>query len=74
MIEDSNKTDQEQDADERPPFPHPPWMVGIILILAVLVILAGIADPVWFLIGSPCILALMIYIYVKIERRIRKRG
>lgn len=74
MVENPNETDQEQDANERPPFPHPPWMVGVILILAVLVLFAGLADPIWFLIGSPCLLALVIYIYVKIKTWLRNRG
>jgi len=74
MMENSNEPEHEQDANERPLFPHPPWMVGIILILAVLTILAGLANPIWFLLGSPCILVLVLFIYVKIATRMRKRG
>jgi hypothetical protein len=74
MMDNSNEPDREQDENERPQFPHPPWMVGVTLILAVSVIAAGLADPIWFLIGSPCILVLVIYIYVKIEKRMRRTG
>ena len=66
MTESSNDPEDQRDATERPIFNHPPWMVGIILILAVLAILAGISDPIWFFLGLPCILVLVLYIYVRI--------
>jgi 4-hydroxybenzoate polyprenyltransferase len=46
-------------------------MVGIVLIFAVLAILAGFSDPVWFLLGLPCILALVLYIWARIKTRNR---
>jgi hypothetical protein len=73
MVENPDETDHQQDVNARPPFPHPPWMVGVILALAVLIIFVGLADPIWLLIGSPCLLALGIYIYVKIETWRRKQ-
>jgi hypothetical protein len=73
MIENSNEPDHEQGVNERPMFPHPSWMVGIMLILAVLTILAGLENPIWFLIGSPCIMVLLIFIYVKIAALMRKK-
>jgi hypothetical protein len=72
MTEDSNKSDNETNANERPLFPHPPWTVGIVLIVAVLAILAGFSDPIWFFLGLPCILVLALFIYVRIATR--KRG
>jgi len=55
---------------EGPPmFPHPQWMVGVVLIFAVLFIVAGLGDPVWLLIGSPCILVLGVYIWVRLATR-----
>jgi hypothetical protein len=51
----------------RPVFAHPQWMVGVVLIFAVVAIVAGLRNPVWWLIGSPCILVLLIWIYVKIK-------
>jgi len=55
--------------DERPIFAHQPWMVGMVLIFAVLAIIAGLSDPIWFLLGLPCILVLVLYIYVGIKSR-----
>jgi uncharacterized membrane protein len=52
---------------ERPVFRHPQWMVGVVLIFGVMAILAGFEDPLWWLIGSPGILALAIWIYGKIK-------
>ena len=60
-----------ENSNERPLFNHPPWMVGIVLILAVMSILAGLSDPIWFLLGLPCILVLALYIYVRVVTRIR---
>ena len=64
--------EKDPDANERPLFAHPPWMVGIVLIFGVLAILAGFSDPIWFFVGLPCILVLVLYIYVKIVTRIRR--
>ena len=50
-------------------FAHQPWMVGMVLIFAVLAIIAGLSDPIWFLLGGPCILVLALYIYVRIGYR-----
>ena len=49
--------------DERPLFLHPPWMVGIMLILGVLSLVVGLTlDPFWLAMGSPAILTLFVYI------------
>jgi hypothetical protein len=69
MIESSNDPDDKLDGRERPVFAHPPWMVGIVLILAILAIIAGFSDPIWFLLGLPCILVLALFIYVRIAKR-----
>ena len=74
MIEDPEEPKDESIAKERPLFPHPPWMVGIVLILAVLSIIAGLSDPIWLLLGLPCILVLALFIYVKIAKRNRKES
>ncbi len=58
---------------ERPLFAHPPWMVGVVLALAVLAIVAGLKDSIWFLLGLPFILVLALYIYVRIVKWIRER-
>jgi hypothetical protein len=57
----------------RPMFPHPPWMVGVVLILAVLSILAGFSNPIWFALGMPSILVLILYIYVRVVTGKRAR-
>jgi membrane-bound ClpP family serine protease len=71
MVENSNNPDDKPDAKERPMFAHPPWTVGIVLCLAVLAIIAGLSDPIWILLGLPCILVLALYIYVRIVKRNR---
>ena len=57
----------EPEPTERPVFNHPQWMLGVILIFAVYAIVAGMFHPVYWLIGSPCILALAVWIYAKIK-------
>lgn len=58
--------------DERPVFQHPPWMVGIMLILGVLSLVVGLTvDPFWLVMGSPAILTLCVYIGVRIALRRR---
>jgi hypothetical protein len=51
---------------ERPLFLHPRWTVGVVLIFGVAAIVAGLGNPVWFLIGAPCILVLVIYVWVRL--------
>ena len=59
-------------SDERPLFQHPPWMVGIMLILGVLSLVIGLTvDPFWLVMGSPAILTLVVYIGVRIAIRRR---
>jgi hypothetical protein len=73
MIENSDEPDDRPEPNERPVFNHPPWMLGIVLILAVMAILAGLAEPIWFLLGLPCILVLALYLYVQIASRFGKK-
>jgi hypothetical protein len=54
------------DQRERPLFVHPRWTVGVVLIFGVAAIVAGLRDPVWFLIGAPCILVLIVYVWVRV--------
>jgi hypothetical protein len=72
MNENSNDRDDSSDETERPLFPHPPWTVGIVLVIAVVAIIAGLSDPIWFLLGLPCILVLALFIYVRIATRNRE--
>jgi predicted signal transduction protein with EAL and GGDEF domain len=60
--------------DERPLFQHPPWMVGIMLILGVMSLLIGLTiDPFWLVMGSPAILTLVVFIGVRVALSIRLR-
>lgn len=54
---------------DRPLFQHQPWMTGIVLVFAAAAIVAGLTNPVWWLIGSPFILALVLYIGVRLAAR-----
>jgi hypothetical protein len=54
-------------APERPLFQHPQWMVGVVLIFAVVAVVAGFDNPIWLLIGSPFILALVIYLWARLR-------
>ena len=54
-------------SDERPLFKHPPWMVGIMLILGAMSLFVGLTlDPFWLVMGAPAILTLFVYIGVRI--------
>ena len=54
-------------SDERPLFKHPPWMVGIMLILGAMSLFVGLAaDPFWLVMGAPAILTLFVYVGVRI--------
>jgi predicted signal transduction protein with EAL and GGDEF domain len=54
-------------SDERPLFRHPPWMVGIMLILGAMSLFVGLTvDPFWLVMGAPAILTLLVYVGVRI--------
>lgn len=54
---------------ERPTFQHPDWMLGVVLIFALISVVAGIDNPLWLLIGSPFIIVLLIYVWARVKRR-----
>lgn len=54
--------------EQRPLFPHPQWSVGVVMIFAVIAIFAGLENPIWLLVGSPFILALAIYVWMRWRR------
>ena len=66
--EDSDDRQAAPELEERPLFQHPEWMVGVVVIFAVAAVIAGLDNPVWLLIGSPCILVLVIYTWVRFRR------
>jgi hypothetical protein len=51
---------------QRPLFMHPQWMVGVVLVFSVVAIVAGFDNPVWWIIGAPCILVLVVYVVVRL--------
>jgi hypothetical protein len=53
--------------DERPLFRHPRWMIGVVLVFGVVAIVAGLENPVWWLVGFPCILTLFVWIWVRMK-------
>ncbi len=55
--------------EERPVFRHPQWLVGVVLVFGVGFIIAGLSNPIWFLIGFPCILTLVVWVWVKAAGR-----
>jgi hypothetical protein len=55
-------------AEERPVFQHPQWMVGVVLVFGIAALVVGIDKPVWLLIGSPFILALLISLWARFNR------
>ena len=66
--------EKKAELDERPVFAHPSWIVGVVLIFAVLFIAMGLVNQVWLLIGFPCILVLLIYVYVRLFRKRDRQG
>ena len=57
-----------------PTFQHPPWTVGVVLVLAVVALLFGIlVRPIWLLVGSPFILTLFVWLGVRFTQWRRRR-
>ena len=67
-MEDSNDREEAPEPNERPLFQHPDWMVGVVLIFAVAAVIAGLSNPIWWLIGSPLILVFALYTWVRFRR------
>ena len=71
--EQAQQEGHEPDAAEEGPqpleeprvFQHPTWMVGVVLIFAMVSIVAGLENPVWWIVGSPFILALVVFLWVR---------
>ncbi len=58
----------EDEPNGRPLFQHPDWMVGVVLIFAVAAVIAGLSNPIWWLVGSPVILVFVLYTWVRFRR------
>lgn len=58
-----------------PTFPHPPWTVGLVLVIAVVMLILGIfGHPLWLLLGSPFILTLGVWAWVQVIVWRRRRA
>jgi hypothetical protein len=56
--------------DLRSPFPHPPWTVNLVLVAGVITLLFGIlVNPIWLVVGSPFVLALLLWLYIRLFAR-----
>lgn len=52
---------------DRSLYPHPEWTVGLILVAAGITLLFGLlVDPIWLLVGSPFLMVLALYLWVRI--------
>ena len=59
-----------ESAEVRPMFAHPQWTVGVVLVFGAAALVAGIvSSPVWLVIGSPLILTLFLYLWIRWFRR-----
>ena len=54
---------------ERPLFLHPQWMIGIVVIFAMIAFIAGLDNPIWWLVGSPFFLVFVLLIWVRLRLR-----
>lgn len=67
MSEDRRPSGEELLGIKRSQFAHPPWAVGMVLVLAVPFLVWGIlGHPVWLLLGSPFIAVLVIWLVVRV--------
>ncbi len=65
---DEARQEEGTEAESQPsPFPHPPWTVGVVLILGGVSLLFGIlVRPIFLAVGSPFIIVLLLWLYVKL--------
>jgi hypothetical protein len=64
---DASRDDATEAGAQGSAFPHPPWTVGLVLVAGVITLLFGIlVSPVWLLVGSPFVIALFLWLYVRI--------
>jgi len=59
--------------DDASPFVHPPWTLGLVLVAGVITLLFGtLVSPVWLLVGSPFVLVLALWLYVRLIAPLRR--
>lgn len=58
---------REDGAAAASPFTHPPWTLGLVLVAGVVTLLFGVlVSPIWLLVGSPFVIALLLWLYVRV--------
>ena len=61
---------EEDAALERSPFPHPPWTVGLVLVAGVITLMFGIlVSPIWLVVGSPFVIVLGLWLWIRLVVR-----
>jgi len=71
MDERPDEHDEELDT-EPSPFPHPRWTVNLVLVAGGITLLFGLlVNPIWLVVGSPFVLALALWLYIKLFGRSR---
>ena len=64
---DAARPEDDYDRAASSPFPHPPWTVGLVLVAGVITLLFGLlVNPIWLLVGSPFVIALFLWLYVRV--------
>ena len=53
--------------DERPLFLHPQWMVGVVMVFAMIAAVAGLDNPIWWMVGSPFFVVFVLVIWVRLR-------
>ena len=52
------------------PFPHPPWTLGLVLVAGVITLIFGVlVNPIWLGVGAQFLIALVLWLYVKLVVR-----
>ncbi len=66
-ISPTTEADNDKDAESPSPFPHPPWTVGVVLVAGVITLVFGIlVSPIWLVVGSPFVIALFLWLWVRL--------
>ena len=51
-------------------FPHPPRTGGLVLVAGVITLLFGIlVNPIWLIVGSPFVIVLLLWLYIRLVVR-----
>ncbi len=64
-------SEEEREREYAPsPFPHPPWTLGLVLVAGVITLIFGVlVNPIWLGVGAPFLIALALWLYIKLVVR-----